>query len=278
MATSTVGKLLCFLFSTALIWLVPHMATGLFAQEDLPQNLIRNAKFEQRLGAQIPLDAFFTDSAGDEVRLADAFSDRPLILALGYYECPMLCSLVRNELFERLRELDLTVGADFDLLLISIDPDETAEMAALKRQAAMLDYGRPMREAGWHFWVGNDTNIARLADSVGFHYTYDAQIDEYVHPSGIMILTPQGKVSRYLFGIDYQEHDLRLGLIEASANRIGSLVDRLLLLCYHYDPIEGQYTVAIMNVVRMAGLLTVLAIATILVYLFRQERGRPLVS
>ncbi len=254
-------------------WLVvPGMAS---AQAQLPQQLIHDVAFEQRLGAQLPLDGRFIDSAGNAVRLGDLFADKPVLLAMGYYECPMLCSLVRNELFAQLQELDFTVGRDFELLVVSIDPAETPATAASKRLASIVQYGRTGSETGWHFWVGDEANIGALAEAVGFQYTYDPRRDEYLHPSGIILLTPRGTVSSYLLGLEYPTWDLRIGLVAAAAGQVGSLVDQLLLLCYHYDPVAGEYTLAIMNIVRAAGLLTVLIIAVLLFVLFRQERQLP---
>lgn len=242
------------------------------AQEDLPQNLIRKVGFEQKLDAQVPLKLEFTDSHGQTVKLSRYFSDKPVILVLGYYECPMLCSMVRSGLVASLKALDFTVGQEFDVVIVSIDPQETAKVAEMKRRASMMDYERSATDDGWHFLIGAEESIKSLADSIGFRYAFDQNLDQYVHPSGIVVLTPQGKVSHYFFGIDFPERDLRLGLVEASESQIGSPVDYLLLTCYHYDPVSGEYTLAIMNVIRIAGSLTVLVIGLLLYKLLRSDK------
>ena len=256
-----------------LAWLAAAPAQ---AQKPLPQDLIRQVGFDQKLGQQVPLDLSFTDSTGHPARLADFFDDKPVILALGYYECPMLCSLVRNGLYESLKQLDFNVGRDFQVVIVSIDPQETPAQAEVKRQVSIMNYERDPSGQGWNFLVGQPENIRQLADAIGFRYTYDAEIDQFVHPSGIVVLTPQGQVSRYFYGIDYPARDLRLGLVEAAGNQIGSPVDQLLLTCYHYDPVSGEYTLVIMDVIRIIGLLTVAIIGVGLFFMFRRDRGSPL--
>lgn len=250
-------------------------ATPAAAQDPLPQDLIKLSQFDQNLDAQLPLDLTFTDSTGQQVKLSNYFGDKPVILSLGYYECPMLCSLVRNGMFDSLQQLDFTIGEDFQVVIVSIDPDETPEIAEAKRRASMMEYGRSTSPEGWNFLVGAEENIKQLADTVGFKYAYDPKIDEYVHPSGIMIVTPQGRVARYLYGIEYPATDLRLGLVEASQNKIGSPVDQLLLTCYHYDPVSGEYTLAIMNIIRIVGVSTVLIIGGLLLVMLRRDGGKP---
>jgi protein SCO1/2 len=247
------------------------------AQEPLPQDLIQEVKFEQNLNVQLPLELQFTDSTGQSVHLGDYFNkDKPVILSLGYYECPMLCALARNGLFESLQELEFSVGDEFEVVIVSIDPEETPEIAETKRRVSMMSYGRSMADEGWNFLVGDDEAIKRLADTIGFKYTYDPNIDEYVHPSGIMIVTPQGRVSKYLYGINYPARDMRLALVEASADKIGSPVDQFLLTCYHYDPVEGKYTLFITNIIRMVGITTVVIIALILSILLYRERHKKI--
>lgn len=246
------------------------------AQEDLPQNLIRQVGFDQNLDAQVPLNLPFTDSEGRNVVLGDYFGQKPVILLLGYYECPMLCSLVRNGLFESLKKLDFTVGDEFELVLISIDPKETPKVAELKRRASIMEYERSTSGDGWNFLIGSQDSIKQVADAIGFRYAFDANLDQYVHPSGIVILTPQGKVSRYLYGIDFPEKDLRLSLVEAADNQIGSPIDQLLLTCYHYDPASGEYTLTIMNIIRVIGSLTVVAIGAALFKMLRDDKNKPI--
>jgi protein SCO1/2 len=251
------------------------------AQGDLPQDLIKKVGFEQKLDAQLPLDLEFTDSAGQNVRLGDYFGDKPVILSLGYYECPMLCALVRNGLFESLQGLEyFTAGEDFEVVVVSIDPAETPEIAETKRRVTVMSYGRSLdgqldkSGRGWNFLVGDEDAIATLADAVGFRYTYDLKIDEYVHPSGIMVVTPEGRVSKYLYGIQYPALDMRLALVEAADNKIGTAVDQFLLTCYHYDPVEGQYTLFVSNLTRIAGFSTVAIIGTVLGLLLYRERHK----
>jgi protein SCO1/2 len=240
--------------------------------------LVRQASFEQKLNEQIPLDLSFVDSTGQPVRLGDYLGQKPVILSLGYYECPMLCSLVRNGLFESLQALDFTVGEEFELVVVSIDPAETPEIAEMKRQASLLEYGRSKAGAGWHFLVGQEASIQALAEAIGFRYSYDPNLDQYVHPTGIVILTPEGKVARYLYGIDYPARDLRLGLVEAAANKIGTPIDQLLLLCYHYDPVSGEYSLLIMNLIRLVGFLTVVALGGFVYLLFKRYPNKTAVT
>jgi protein SCO1/2 len=243
------------------------------AQEPLPQDLIRQVSFEQKLEAQVPLDLSFVDSTGQAVRLGDYLGQEPVILSLGYYECPMLCSLVRNGLFESLKALDFDVGEEFELVIVSIDPKETPEIAEMKRQSSLMEYGRSRSGDGWHFLVGQESSIQALAEAIGFHYAYDPKLAQYAHPSGIVILTPGGKIARYFYGIDYPARDLRLGLVEAAGNKIGSPVDQLLLLCYHYDPASGEYTLMIMNFIRAAGALTVVGLAGFVYFLLKKDKS-----
>ncbi|MCB0207821.1 MAG: SCO family protein [Anaerolineae bacterium] len=245
------------------------------AQEDLPQDLIRQVGFDQKLDEQVPLNIPFTDSEGHDVLLSDYFGQKPVILLLGYYECPMLCSLVRNGLFDSLKKLDFTVGDEFELVVVSIDPRETPEVAEMKRRASIIDYERSTSTEGWNFLVGPQDSIEQLSASIGFRYAFDENLDQYVHPSGIVVLTPQGKISRYFYGIDFPEKDLRLGLVEAADDKIGSPVDLVLLTCYHYDPVTGEYTLTIMNFIRLFGLLTVAAIGVLLLKLLRHDHNKP---
>ncbi len=249
-----------------LVWAPPVLAEG-----PLPQDIITQVRFEQKLDAQVPANLSFTDSTGKAVTLGDYFGDKPIILDLGYYECPMLCSLVRNGLFESLKQLDFTVGQDFTVLIVSIDPGETPDIAEVKRRASMMDYGRSTSTDGWNFLVGPEDSIKQLADTVGFKYVYDAEIDQYAHPSGVVILTPEGRVSRYFYGIEFPPTTLRLGLVEAAANKIGSPVDQLLLACYHYDPVSGEYTLAIMNIIRIIGVATVALVGGAVFFMVRRD-------
>ncbi len=267
------SRLLQIIFALTFLGLAVKPAQ---AQEPLPQDLIRQVGFDQKLGESIPLDLTFTDSTGQPVKLGDYFGQKPVILSLGYYECPMLCSLVRNGLYESLKQLDFTVGNEFNVVIVSIDPAETPEDAEVKRQVSMMNYERGTSGDGWNFLVGEEESIRQLAEAIGFHYTYDAEIDQYLHPSGIVVLTPQGQLSRYFYGIEYPAQDMRLGLVEAADNQIGSAVDQFLLLCYHYDPVSGKYTLFIMNIIRMIGLLTVVIIGGVLFLMLRRDRNKTL--
>lgn len=246
------------------------------SQEDLPQNLIRQVGFDQKLDSQVPLSLPFTDSEGQDVLFGNYFGQKPVILSLGYYECPMLCSLVRNGLFDSLKELDFTIGDEFELVIVSIDPGETPEVAEMKRRASIMEYERSTSGDGWNFLVGPEDSIEQLAEAIGFRYTYDANIDQYVHPSGIVILTPDGKVSHYFYGIEFPQKDLRLGLVEAADNKIGSPIDQFLLTCYHYDPVSGEYSLAIMNIIRIFGLLTVVTLGATLLILLRNDKNNKM--
>jgi protein SCO1/2 len=243
------------------------------ADAQLPPSL-QGVGFDQKLDAQVPLDLYFRDESGQAVRLGDYFGERPVILVLAYYRCPMLCTEVLNGLVRALLELPLDVGRDFAVLTVSFDPRETPELAAAKKKTYLERYGRPGAEAGWHFLTGEQEPIDRLTQAVGFRYRYDAVNDQFAHASGIMVLTPQGRISRYFYDISYSPRDLRLGLVEASSGRIGSASDQVLLFCFHYNPAEGKYGAAVMNLVRLGGALTIVAVAVFVFVLWRQERRK----
>jgi protein SCO1/2 len=236
--------------------------------------VLRDVGFDQRLDAQVPLDLVFRDEAGRDVTLGEYFNGKPVILVLAYYRCPMLCTEVLNGLVRALLDIKFDIGKEFDVLTVSFDPREGPELAAAKKKTYLERYGRPGAEAGWHFLTGQQEPITRLTEAVGFRYTYDPRNDQFAHASGIMVLTPTGKISRYFYDINYSPRDLRLGLVEASENKIGSPVDHVLLFCFHYDPVEGRYGPVIMNFVRLGGVLTMLAIGTLVAVLRRQERRR----
>ncbi len=244
-----------------------------FAHNAVPHDsdILGLVGFDQRLDAQVPLGLTFRDEQGDRVELGDYLGKKPTVLALSYFECSTLCPLVRHGLVEALRPLAFTVGDEFDVVLVSIDPAETTTTAQSVKQETVDSYGRAGSEAGWHFLSGDHTTIDQLADTIGFRYAYDGEQDEYAHPSGLVLLTPEGRIARYFFGIEYAPQDLRLGLVEASQNKIGTPIDQLLLLCFHYDPTLGKYSLLIMNVLRAAGLLTVLFIGLLLFILRRKE-------
>jgi protein SCO1/2 len=228
---------------------------------------------DQRLNAQVPLDLTFTDETGREVALDRYFDGKPVLLGLVYFDCPQLCPLALDGLARSLRPLDLQAGADYRVIAVSIDPRETPELARTKKRALMHRL-RPEAAAGWHFLTGHQVSIESLAQTAGFRYVENQkeQADRYVHAIGTIALTPEGKISRYFYGFDYPPRDLRLALIEASGNRIGSAVDQLLLLCYKYDPAQGKYTLSILNLLRASATATVLVMGGFLMFMLRRER------
>jgi protein SCO1/2 len=236
--------------------------------------LLRDVGIDQKLNAQIPLDLGFRDETGRAVRLRDYFDGRPVILTLVYYECPMLCTQVLNGLVRSLQNISLEAGREFQIVTVSINPRETPQLAAAKKRIYTGIYGRPAAAGGWRFLTGEEQAIRQLARAAGFRYAYDPESGQFAHASGIMVLTPGGRLSRYLYGIQYPSRDLRLSLVEASAGRIGSPVDQILLFCYHYDPAAGKYGFAILNIVRALGLATVAAVAGLVWTLLRRERAR----
>ena len=231
---------------------------------------LREVRIEQKLDQQLPLDLVFRDESGQPVRLGQYFGQKPVVLAFVYYDCPMLCTQVLNAMVTSFRVLPFEIGKDYDVVTVSFDPRETNTLATAKKQIYMKYLPERMRagaNSGWHFLTGDQPSITQLTDAVGFHYRYDEATKQFAHASGIMVTTPQGKLSRYFYGVDYPARDLRLGLIESSANKIGSPVEQLLLYCYHYDPATGRYGVAIMKVMRIAGVATLLAIAAMILLL-----------
>jgi protein SCO1 len=238
-----------------------------------PADLIDAARFDQKLDAQIPLDLAFRDEEGRGVVLGSYFGSRPVILVLAYYECPMLCTLVLNGLTRSIQELYFQLGQQYEIVTVSIDPRETPGLAAEKKAAYLAEYGRPGGESGWHFLTGRQPEIDRLADAIGFRFRYDQDHDQYAHPAGVVLATPQGRVSHYFFGIEFNPADLRLGLVESSQNQIGSLVDQLYLLCYEYDPETGTYALMVQNVLQIAGVGTVLILGGAILMMVRRERA-----
>ena len=236
--------------------------------------LLSQVRIDQKLDEQVPLDIPFLDAQARPVTLGQYFGKRPVILALVYYECPMLCTQVLNGLVSSLEVLKFNPGQDFDVLVVSFDPGETPGLARDRKASYLERYNRPGTEGGWHFLTGKQDAITKLTDAVGFRYAYDPKIDQFAHPAVIMLLTPGGKVSRYFYGIEYAPRDLRLGLVEASQDKIGTAVDQALLLCYHYDPEQGKYGLAIMNLIRLGGVLTLIALGGFIFLALRRDR-RP---
>ena len=257
-----------------LIWMV---ALASFARAHDEQNLaVTEITIEQRLNAQLPLDLEFFDESGRKTRLGEYFNSRPVLLAFVYYECPQVCPLVLDGLVRSLRVLGLA-EQQYEVIVVSIDPGETHTIAAKKKQQYLTRLARPDATPHWHFLTGEAAAIRRLTAEAGFRYSKEPSADktQYIHPAASLVLTPGGRISRYLYGFDYAPNDLRFALIEASDNRIGSPLDHLLLLCYQYDPAKGKYTLAILNVLRISGVATVSALAAFLIGMLRRERAKP---
>jgi protein SCO1 len=238
-----------------------------------PANLrppgLKHVGIEQHLNEQIPPNLAFRDETGKPVRLGDYFGRKPLILNLVYYQCPMLCGEVLSGLESALRVLKFDVGKEFDVLTISFDPKETPAMAAAKKAEFLKRYGRPGAGSGWHFLTGPQNSIDALTQAAGFQYEYDAQTQQFAHATAIMVLTPDGKIAQYYYGVEFAPKDLRLGLVQASQNKIGTVVDEVLLYCYHYDPDKGTYGAIISRILKLAAGATILLLGTFLIVMFR---------
>ena len=275
--------ILLFAFSSAFAQAPPGPSSPLYGARPesgnpstgLPKAL-SDVRIEQKLDQQLPLDLVFRDESGQQVKLGQYFGKKPVVLAFVYYDCPMLCTQVLNGMVTSFRVLPFQVGNEFDVVTVSFDPRETSTLAAAKKKVYVNYLPENMRanaNNGWHFLTGDQANITQLTDAAGFHYRWDEETKQFAHASAIMVTTPQGKLSRYFYGIEYAPRDLRLGLIESSANKIGSRVDQLLLYCYHYDPATGKYGAAIMRVMRVAGVLTVLGILAMMLFLKAKNGG-----
>lgn len=257
------GAALVLLVATA----VPAAAQR---KEPLPKEL-EGIGISEHPGARLPLDLEFTDEDGKPVRLAQYFSGtRPVILTMGYYRCPMLCTLVLNSLVDGIRDLAWTPGREFEIVTVSIDPLETPTLARLKKQNYLEEYARPAAAQGWHFLTGREENIKKLADAVGFGYRYVEERQQYAHPAAIFVVTPDGRMARYLYGVVYQPKTVRLALTEAGQGKIGTTADQLLLYCFHYDAHEGRYVLASTNIMRFGGATTALVVGAWLVTSWRR--------
>jgi protein SCO1/2 len=237
-----------------------------------PLAALKDVRIDQKLDETVPLDLSFVDESGKDVMLQQYFGARPVVVALVYYECPMLCTQVLNGVFSSMEPLRLDAGRDFDLVVVSFDPGETPAMARAKKASYLKHYQRPTAEGGIHFLTGRQTSIDRLADAVGFRYVYDESIDQYAHPAAVTVLTPKGQVSKYLYGVEFAPNDFRFAVVSAGEGQIGTLVDQALLYCFHYDPATGKYSVAIMTYVRLAGVLTLVGLGAFLFVHLRRER------
>jgi protein SCO1/2 len=238
---------------------------------DAPQ-MLKNIRIDQKLNAQVPADLVFNDETGKQIRLGDYFGKRPMILTLVYFKCPMLCSVVLTDLLHSLNGLiGLSVGEQFDVVTVSFDPSEKPDLAAAKKRGYLKEYGRRGAADGWHFLTGDQANIARLADAVGFRYQWSEEYKQYMHASGLMILTPDGKISQYFYGIDFAPNDLHTALTRAADGGIGVPADEILFYCLHYDPRTGKYGLIIDRALKLSGFVTVLAIGTFLLVMFRRD-------
>lgn len=239
-----------------------------------PKDLYADVGLDQRIGEKVPLDATLRDEDGREVRVGDLLDGKPAVLVFAYYECPMLCTYVLNGLLGSLREVSLDAGKDFEVIVVSINPEDTPQTAAAKKDDFVHKYDRPGSGAGWHFLTGTESQVRRLASAAGFRYRRIEENGQYAHAAGIIVLSPDGTISRYLLGVEYPPRDLRLALVEAGRGRTGGLADQILLLCYCYDPSVGRYSLAITNTLRVAGVLTILGLGGLILLLLRAERRR----
>ena len=237
-----------------------------------PDSVLTQIGIDQKLGVQVDPNIEFRDESGQTVRLGDYFGTKPLILTPVYYECPMLCSMLLNGLVKALHVMPFTAGKEFEIISFSIDPNEQSDLAAQKKLHYVRDYGKPQAARGWHFLTGNEKSIHKLAEEIGFRYTYDTYTKQWAHASGIVLLTPAGVISQYFYGIEFDPADLRLSLIQASNQKLGSLTDHILLYCFQYNPTTGKYSIAIMRVLRTLAVATVLLIAGFIFIESRRKR------
>ena len=261
----------------ALLALLPTLAAAQLGPPPPPPatpGVLQEIGFDQRLGESVPLDLAFTDETGKSVRLSDYFGKKPVVLSLVYYKCPMLCTISLNGLAGALEVLSFVPGQEFEVVTVSFDPTESPTLAAAKKRAYMARYKRPEAHAGWHFLTGPKESVEALTRAVGFRYVWDEATKQFAHPAGLLVLTPEGKISHYLFGVEYAPKDLRLALVDAAGGKIGNLADQVLLYCYQYDPMTGRYSASILNLLRVLGSLTVLALGTFIVTASRKRRPR----
>jgi len=264
----------CALLGALLIF----TTNGARAQDIFVQNpggkpeVLKNVGLDQKLNSQVPLDLTFKDEHGVSVTLGQLVQGKPAILAMVYYKCPMLCTEVLNATLNSLKEVPLEIGKDFNVITVSIDPSEKPVLAEAKQIMYSGLYGRRGAVQGWHFLTGDQEQIQKLAAAVGFRFVYDKESSQFAHASGIMVMTPEGRLSRYFYGLAYPPRDVRLALVEAGEGKIGSTVDEILLFCFHYDPVTGKYAVTILNVVRALGALSALAIALMIIIFARREK------
>jgi protein SCO1 len=234
---------------------------------------LQQVRFDQNVGHQVPADLHFRDSDGSDFEIGVLSRNKPTLLVLGYYHCPMLCTLINDGLINALQQLRFDVGKDFNVVDLSIDPRETSTLAALRKNQYLKRYGRAGASEGWHFLTGDESAVTRLTNEVGFRFVYDPASNEYAHPSGIIVLTPEGKISRYFLGLNIDPSELSLAIRAAARGESGSVINRLVLLCFHYNPITGKYGATIMLILRACGIATVLGMIALISVLGRARRG-----
>ena len=245
------------------------------AQQASPPPILREVSIAQRLNQPVPPEIIFRDENGKSVHLGDYFGKKPVVLSLVYFDCPALCTEVLNGELRTMKAISLDLGKDFDAVTVSFEPKDTPALAKAKRDVYAGQYGRPRAVENWHFLTGDQPSINALTEAVGFHYAFDSASRQYAHAAAILVLTPQGRMARYFYGVQYPSRDFRLGLVEASGGKIGTPTDHALLYCYQYDPVTGKYGLIVMNVVRAGGLITVLALGIFMFVMFRRERHHP---
>lgn len=244
------------------------------AQQSGPPTILQHVGITQNLNARVPSDLVFRDETGKNIHIGDFFGKKPIVLSLVYFDCPALCTEVLNGELRTMKAITLGLGKDYEAVTVSFEPKDTAALASAKRDVYAGQYGRPGAQQHWHFLTGDQASIDALTNVAGFRYAYDASIRQYAHAAAILMLTPDGRIDRYFYGVQYPARDFRLGLVEASEGKIGTLTDQALLYCYQYDPMTGKYGLVIMNVLRAAGGLTVLAIGLFMLLMFSRDRKR----
>jgi protein SCO1/2 len=261
--------------AAVLMVLIGIVAFSANSQQITAPAILSKAGITQNLNAQIPPDLAFRDETGQTVRIGDFFGKKPIVLSLVYFDCPALCTEVLNGELRTMKAITLDLGKDFEAVTVSFEPKDTAALAKAKRDVYAGQYGRPEAADHWHFLTGDQPSIDALTDVAGFRYAYDPSIRQYAHAAAILVLTPGGRIDRYFYGVQYPARDVRLGLVEASQGKIGTVTDQALLYCYQYDPMTGKYGVVVMNVLRAAGGLTVLVLGIFMTMMFLRERKRP---
>jgi protein SCO1/2 len=259
-----------------LLALIGVAALSANAQQATTLPILSKVGIKQNLNGQIPPDLMFRDEAGMSVRIGDFFGQKPIVLSLVYFDCPALCTEVLNGELRTMKAISLDLGKDFEAVTVSFEPKDTPALAKAKRDVYAGQYGRPGAADHWHFLTGEQQSIDALTNAAGFQYAYDSSIRQYAHAAAILVLTPDGRIDRYFYGVIYPARDVRLGLVEASEGKIGTLTDHALLYCYQYDPMTGKYGVVVMNVLRAAGGLTVLILGIFMTMMFLRERKRSI--